>query len=94
MTKAYRRGTTETFSVSVDSETKAALRELANLEFGGNLSALIADFAEEARRRKAAGDYVRRHGWTRLTPSEAKALVEGIDRELAPRTRARRTKVA
>ena len=55
-----RAGATETLSVSIDQETKAALRVLADSDFGCNLSALVTDFAEEARRRKAAGDYLRR----------------------------------
>jgi len=38
--KARRAGATETFSVSVDPETKRALRALADAEFQGNLSAL------------------------------------------------------
>jgi hypothetical protein len=51
MKKARRAGATETFSVSVNPETKRALRALANRDFGGNLSALVTDLAEEARRR-------------------------------------------
>jgi hypothetical protein len=46
-TKRRRAGATETFSVSVDADTKRALRTLADAEFGGNLSALVTDFAEE-----------------------------------------------
>ena len=57
-----RAGATRTFSVSVDAETKRALRTLADAEFGGNLSALVTDFAEDARRRLAAAAYLRSHG--------------------------------
>ena len=53
MKRTRRAGASETFSVSVDPETKRALRALANRDFGGNLSALITDLAEEARRRMA-----------------------------------------
>jgi len=60
--KSRRAGATETFSVSVDPETKRALRALADKEFGVNLSALVTNFAEDARRRLAAGAYLRRHG--------------------------------
>jgi hypothetical protein len=82
MKKSSKRvGSTETFSVSVDAETKAALRELADLEFGGNLSALVKNFAEEARRRKAAGDYLRRHQLTPLARAEAEALQKAVMRE-------------
>jgi hypothetical protein len=89
--KRRRAGATETFSISVDAETKRALRTLADAEFGGNLSALVTDFAEEARRRMAAGAYLRKQGLTKLTPIEADVLERQIDREIA-RTRPRRTR--
>ena len=93
--KRRRAGGTETFSISVDSETKEALRELADREFGGNMSALVTDFAEEARRRKAAGDYLRRHGIPKLTPSEADRLQAQIDTELsAAKKRTKKPRVA
>jgi hypothetical protein len=57
--KQRRAGATETFSVSVDPETKKALRKLADAEYGGNLSALVTHLAEEARRRLSAGAYLR-----------------------------------
>jgi len=76
-----RAGATETFSVSVDSKTKLALRKLADSDFDGNLSALVTDFAEEARRRMAAGAYLRRHRIADPSPSEAASLQIEIDRE-------------
>jgi hypothetical protein len=81
--KSRRAGATETFSVSVDPETKRALRALADSAFGGNLSALVTDMAEEARRRMAAGAYLRRHGIADPTVMEADALQAEIDREAA-----------
>ena len=78
-----RRGATETFSVSVDAETKRALRKLAEAEFGGNLSALVTDFAEEARRRMAAGSYLRARGIPKLTDAEALALEAEVAGEIA-----------
>lgn len=96
-TKKRRSGTTETFSVSVDRETKEALRALADSEFGGNLSALITDFAEEARRRKAAGDYLRRHGIPELTKLGAEELQAEIAAEvtaLTSKRKSRKRKVA
>lgn len=92
MKKSRRTGATETFSVSVDPETKRALRAFADSEFGGNLSALVTDFAEEARRRMAAGAYLKRHGVRALTSADADALLGEIDREvaLARKRRARR----
>jgi hypothetical protein len=91
--KKRRAGATETFSVSVDAETKRALRRLADAEFEGNLSALVTDFAEEARRRTAAATYLRSHGIPRLTQGEAETLEAQIEREItkaAPRRRTRR----
>ena len=93
--KQRRSGATETFSVSVDRETKRALRTLADREFGGNLSALVTDFAEEARRRMAAGEYLARHRMPKLTVAEAAALEEQIAQEIASSNkRARRRRVA
>ncbi len=81
--KQRRAGATETFSVSVDPETKQALRLLADGEFGGNLSALITDLAEEARRRLAAHAYLRRHGIHAPSREEAERLAVEIAREVA-----------
>jgi hypothetical protein len=89
-----RAGATETFSVSVDPATKAALRALADAEFGGNLSALVTDLAEEARRRVAAGKYLRRHGIARLTAAEAAELQAQIDAEVATARRRRKKRAA
>ncbi|GMV19417.1 MAG: hypothetical protein KJ015_05915 [Myxococcales bacterium] len=81
--KNRRSGATETFSVSVDAKTKRALRALADKEFGGNLSALVTDLAEEARRRLAAGAYLSRHRIPSLTPDQAAELEGEIAREVA-----------
>jgi hypothetical protein len=78
-----RAGATETFSVSVDLETKRALRKLADSDYDGNLSALVTDFAEDARRRMAAGAYLRRHQIPDATPIE----LTSIERELAREAR-------
>jgi hypothetical protein len=80
-TRKRRAGATQTFSVSVDLETKRALRKLADSAYGGNLSALVTDFAEDARRRMAAGAYLRRHRIPNPTPSEATLIEVEIDRE-------------
>jgi len=88
--KPRRAGATATFSVSVDPETKRALRALADSDFDGNLSALVTDLAEEARRRMAAGAYLRRHGIAALTKVEAERLQAEIDREVAVATKRRR----
>ncbi|MBX3270395.1 MAG: hypothetical protein KF729_09055 [Sandaracinaceae bacterium] len=85
-----RAGATETFSVSVDRETKAALRALADEEFDGNLSALITDMAEDARRRMAAAKYLRRHGIPKLDEAGADALEASIAAEVVASTSKRK----
>lgn len=92
--KVRRPGTTATFSVSVDAETKRALRALADQEFGGNLSALVTDFAEEARRRMAAGEYLRQHHLAKLAEPEASALEAAIDAELATARKRKKRRTA
>jgi hypothetical protein len=89
-TKQRRAGATETFSVSVDPATKKALRSLANAEYGGNMSALVTDFAEEARRRTSAGAYLRRRAIPRLDATEIVAIEAGLEREVAALRRPRR----
>jgi hypothetical protein len=92
--KSRRAGATETFSVSVDPETKRALRALADKEFGGNLSALVADFAEDARRRLAAGAYLRKHRIPSLTAAEVDLIQLEIDGEIASARKRRKRRVA
>jgi hypothetical protein len=93
--KSRRAGATETFSISVDPETKRALRALADSDFGGNLSALVTDLAEDARRRMAAGAYLRRHRIPELTTADADLVQAGIDREvMAWKRRRKRRRVA
>jgi hypothetical protein len=87
--KRRRAGTTETFSVSVDADTKRALRRLADAEFEGNLSALVTDFAEEARRRMALAAYLRKNGIPKLTQGEAETLEAQIQREVTKATAGR-----
>ena len=86
-----RAGATETFSVSVDPATKRALRKLADADYGGNLSALVTDFAEDARRRIAAGRYLRRHGLSEPTSPEADIIEAEIEREVRVWKKGRKT---
>ena len=79
-----------TFSVSVDPETKRALRYLADQDFNGNLSAVITELAADARRRLAARAVVRRAGLRPFTRDEALAFQAEIDREVTAHARARR----
>jgi hypothetical protein len=93
--RSRRAGATETFSVSVDAETKRALRKLADSDYDGNLSALVTDLAVEARRRMAAGRYLKRLRIPPLTPPEADVLEATIGAEIAAaRKRRRPRKVA
>ena len=53
MARLKRTGKTETFSVSVSSDTKRRLRRAAERVAGGNVSALIEAIALEAERQEA-----------------------------------------
>lgn len=84
-----------TFSVSVDPETKRALRALADSELHGNLSAAVTDLAEDARRRLAAARLLRRLGVPKATLDEARTIQAEIEAELAaPTGRRKRTSAA
>jgi len=82
-TKQRRAGATETFSVSVDPETKKALRSLADADYAGNLSALVTDLAEEARRRMSAGAYLRRRAIRPLDRAGVAAVEASVGRDVA-----------
>lgn len=89
--KTRRAGATQTFSVSVDPETKRALRALAREDFDGNVSAAITELAEEARRRLAAGAYLGRHRLPTLTRAAADRIEAEITAEVvASRSRQKR----
>ena len=88
--KQRRAGATETFSVSVDPATKKALRSLADAEYGGNMSALVTDLAEEARRRTSAGAYLRRRAIPPLDRTAMVAVEADIEREVAALRKPRR----
>ena len=92
--KTRRAGATETFSVSVDPDTKRALRALAREDFDGNVSAAITELAAEARRRLAAGAYLRRHGFPTLTPETADRVEAQIASEIAATKSRRKRRVA
>lgn len=83
--RAKRR--VQTFSVSVDAQTKRILKKHADRLFGGNMSALIAAFGREAEKRDALEWLIRDSGGSALTDEIRKEL----DAELRP---ARRKKSA
>lgn len=75
MKRQRRAGATETFSVSVDPETKRRLRALAQAKFGGNVSALISDLAREGER---TAEFERAWAWyggAEPTPAESAGIV-------------------
>ena len=84
MPRAKRR--VETFSVSVDAETKRILKRHANRLFGGNMSALISAFGREAEKREALEWLIRDAGGSRLTDE----LRAEIDAELRGKKRKKR----
>lgn len=90
MKRQRRAGATETFSVSVDPETKNALRALADSAYGGNLSALVTELAEDARRRLAAGAFLKRNKLRGATAEEAASIEAELEREVAAWTKRRK----
>lgn len=84
-----------TFSVSVDAETREALRALAKSDFDGNVSAVITSLAAKARRQLAARAFLRRHGIPIPTVSEAAEIQAEIDAEVAAaRKKAKKRRVS
>ena len=53
MNRKRRPGATATFSVSIDTKTKAMLKARANRLHGGNMSELITELGRDAERRDA-----------------------------------------
>jgi predicted transcriptional regulator len=72
--KRRRPGATETFSVSVDRETKKRLKALAEAKHRGNVSALITELSIEGERQAAferAWDW---YGGAEPTAAESAAI--------------------
>ncbi len=96
MKRRRRAGATDTFSVSIDSETKKALKARADRLYGGNVSALITEMAREASRLEAMARLLARWGGSVLD-DEARARIDAEleagwrqAREGRPRPRKRR----
>ena len=68
--RARRKGATETFSVSIDRDTKRLLREAADRDHGGNVSSLITELAKDAARRRAAHHAETERLFTTTAPQE------------------------
>jgi post-segregation antitoxin (ccd killing protein) len=83
-----RAGRTATFSISVDLETQRILKEEAARSYSGNVSALIAAIAKEAK-RKAALDWLLQKARTVVTHEERSAFLAEIDGQAAQPKRRR-----
>lgn len=87
-----RAGKTVTFSISVDEETQRILKAAAARGYGGNVSALVAAIAKEAKRREALAWLLQRSNAPRMTDAALGALLAEIDG--APTAKRRRRKAA
>ena len=74
MKKKRRAGATETFSVSVDRETKRRLRSLALQRHRGNVSALITELSVDGERQAAFERAWRWYGGKEPTPRESAGI--------------------
>ena len=85
-----RKGSTVTFSVSVDRATKKLLRQIAARSYGGNVSELITQVAKQAARQRAAADLLRLHGRPMMTDAEADAFEAEVAARLVKHGRRKR----
>lgn len=74
-----RSGKTSTVSISVDAETQAILKAEAKRGYGGNVSALVAAIAREAKRQGALEWLLAAASAPRITDPERAALLAEID---------------
>ena len=77
--KTARPGKAVTFSMSVDAETQRVLKAEAKRNYGGNVSALVAAIAKEAKRQSALDWLLQRSGASAMTAAERDALLAEID---------------
>jgi len=92
--RSRRAGKTETFSVSVDAETKALLKAAAARWHGGNMSRL---FMAVARHLTADAAFERAWEWYSgpvPTPEETAEIDTWIDRVSKKKARKRRNRAA
>jgi hypothetical protein len=74
MKRKRRPGATETFSVSVDRDTKKRLKALAEAKHHGNVSALITELSIEGERQAAFERAWQWYGGAEPTPAESAAI--------------------
>lgn len=84
-----RPGRTATFSISVDEETRSILKEEAERSYGGNVSALVAAIAKEAKRQASLDWLLQRSGVPSMTANERDALIAEIDGTRRPKRKGR-----
>jgi hypothetical protein len=84
-----RPGRTKTTSFSLDERTRKNLKALANRRHNGNVSALLAEFAEREAKLVAAEAFFEKHGIPPLD-DDAVARIEAEWRGDAPKRRRRR----
>lgn len=75
MKKKRRASATETFSASVDRQTKRRLKSLAASRHGGNVSALLTDHSEDGERQAAFERAWRWYGGTKATVREFASIM-------------------
>ena len=85
-----RSGKTATFSISVDEETQRILKVEAGRNYGGNVSALVAAIAKEAKRQASLDWLLQRSGEAPMTDAERDRLLAEIDGKPTSRKRRRR----
>jgi post-segregation antitoxin (ccd killing protein) len=85
-----RTGKTVTFSISVDAETQRVLKAEAKRSYGGNVSALVAAIAKEAKRQSALDWLLQRASGPAMTAAERDALLAEIDGTRDTKKRRRR----
>jgi post-segregation antitoxin (ccd killing protein) len=85
-----RPGKTVTLSISVDDETQRLLKAEADRSYGGNVSALVAAIAREAKRQSALDWLLQRAGGSKMTDAERDALLAEIDGRPIRKKRRRR----
>jgi post-segregation antitoxin (ccd killing protein) len=83
-----RPGKTATFSISVDETTRRILKAEAKRSYGGNVSALVAAIAKEAKRQSALDWLLQRAGSPGITDGQRRAFLAEIDGKRAKRRRA------
>jgi hypothetical protein len=66
-TAFMRAGKTKTTSFSLDEETRLNLKALADRHHGGNVSALLAEFASREKKLVAAEAYFKKYNVPPLT---------------------------